>query len=234
MIATRNKILGNLEALACAGRTVLVYGPQGIGKSTILKKLYSRIRAMGRPCGLAIKTETLRDVTEALAHAYPEVKKEFLNQKQVKGYLRAAVERNPGVLLLDHLSSVGNATKGYLRSLYGTGLGVVIAADVENRKDHERVRAYHLAYHEMEIPPLSAKSMRRLLNKEISQLTMPYDLIKKDYMALLKISAGRPGMIVLLAQRLSDPLYWAEGRVKFELLRADVLISFMTQRQKSA
>ena len=186
---------------------------------------------MGCPCGLAIKTETLRDVTEALAHAYPEVKKEFLNQKQVKGYLRAAVEREPGVLLLDHLFSVGNATKGYLRSLRGTGLGVVIAADVEDREDHERVRTYHLAYHEMEIPPLSAKSMHRLFDKEISQLSMPYNLIEKDYLALLKISAGRPGWIILLAQRLTDPLYWAEGRVKFELLRADESIALMLQRQ---
>lgn len=220
----RNEIIIHLEALACAGRTVLIYGPLGIGKSTILKELRSRISAIGCPCGFAIQTRTLRNVTEALALAYPEVKKEFLTQQQIKGRLRSAVEREPGVLLLDHLLGVGNATKGYLRSLRGTGLGVVISADVEDREDLERVRTCHLAYQEMEIPPLSAKYLRRLLDKKIFQLTMPNNLTKKDYLALLKISAGRPGWIILLTQRLTDPRYWTEGRVKLEVLRADVLV----------
>ena len=126
----RDEILDTVEALAFSGETVLVYGPLGIGKTAILGELARRAQRAGRPCGICPRTERLSDVTEALVRCY-STGTGALTQRQRRSRVRLAIERKPGILLLDHLLDVGNAVKGYLRSLHGTGLGVVIAADVE-------------------------------------------------------------------------------------------------------
>jgi hypothetical protein len=138
-----------------------------------------------------------------------------------------AVESNPGVLLLDHLAGGGTALKGFLRSLQGTGLGVLLAADVEDQRDRARARALALAYREVEVPPLSQRHLRLLLDRGLADNHLPHRLADRDRKALLELAAGRPGWLHDMAQRLAAPHYWEGQKVLIELLRCDLSLEVM-------
>ncbi len=223
----RNSLLATLAALAEAGHTVLIHGPWGIGKSALLGELHRRVRACGRPCGLAPNTRSLGDVTSALAGAYPGVPSEGRNQRQLRSALRMAVESNPGVLLLDHLAGGGTALKGFLRSLQGTGLGVVLAADVEDQRDRDAARSLGLAYREVEVPPLAPRHLRSLLASLLATANLPHRLTEIDRKTVLELAAGRPGWVEGIARRLGAPRYWRTDAVLVEILRCDLSLEVM-------
>ena len=225
MLIGRTALLADLSAQVAAGNTVLIHGPWGIGKSALLAELHRSWRARGRPCGLAPQTRVLGDVTLALAEAYPKVTSTGRSQRQLRSALRMAVESNPGVLLLDHVAARGTALKGFLRSLQGTGLGVLLAVDVEDRQDRERVRALALAYREVEVPPLPPRHLRLLLDSGLADI--PHRLADLDRKALLELAAGRPGWVHDMVRRLAAPHYWGGQKVLIELLRCDVSLEVM-------
>jgi hypothetical protein len=207
----RDEILDTIQALALSGETVLVFGPLGIGKTAILGELARRVEQDGRPCAVCPRTERLSDVTQALARCYLLGGGE-LTQRQRRGRAHLAIERHPGILLLDHLLDVGNAVKGYLRSLRGTGLGVVIAVDVENPR-------------EIALPPLPGRYLRGLLAREIEAQQIPNTVSEPDARSLVQIARGRPGWIVRLVATASKPRYWRGNHLLVELLAADVSLA---------
>ncbi len=148
-----------------------------------------------------------------------------LTQRKRRSRVRFAIERKPGILLLDHLLDVGNAVKGYLRSLRGTGLGVVIAVDVEQSRDHARIRARGLAHRELALPRLHGRHQRRLLEREIESHILPHPISDSERDALIQVAQGRPGWIVRLAAAASQARYWRGDRLLIDLLAADVAIA---------
>jgi len=219
----RDDVIASLEGLAGEGQTVLVYGPVGIGKTSVLGDLARRAQRKQRPCAFCPRTEHLADVAAALARAYPDASI-GRSQRQRRSRLRLAVEANPGVLLLDDFIFVGTALKGYLRSLRGSGLGVVIAADVDQARDHARLREHGLAYRELALPPLRAALMRQLLERETARRALPWPLAEEDRDALLHVAQGRPGWIVSLVAAAVEVRYWHESRLAVDVLVADLLI----------
>jgi hypothetical protein len=220
----RDEILDTIQALALGGETVLVFGPLGSGKTAILDELARRVEQPERPCAFCPRTERLSDITQAFARCYL-AGGEALTQRQRRGRVRLAIERHPGILLLDHLLDVGNAVKGYLRSLRGTGLGVVMAVDVEHPRDHARVRARGLAYREIALPPLPGRYMRRLLDREIEAQQIPNRLLEADRHALVQVARRRPGWIVRLIAAAAKAHYWRGDHLLVDLLAADVSLA---------
>jgi hypothetical protein len=148
-----------------------------------------------------------------------------LTQRQRRSRVRLAIEHEPGILVLDHLRDIGSAAKGYLRSLRGTGLGVVLAADVEHPRDHARIRGRGLFHRELALPPLPRRFMRRLLDREIESQRMPNLVSQLDRDSLIQIAQGRPGWIVRLAAAASHVRYWRAGRLLIDLLATDVALA---------
>lgn len=209
----REKLLDQLEREVLRGSTLILLGPLGIGKSSILAALASRLREHNRPCGLALDTRRLGDITAALASAYPDIDASLLTQRRLRSRLRLAVEARPGALLLDHVSAAGTAMKGYLRSLRGTGLGVILAADVENRRDHAAVRALHLTHMEIAVPPLAGSTMAAILKLRLSRKNLPHPPHKDDLQHLLRLAKGNPGRLDMYAELLAETRFWHGGRV---------------------
>jgi Cdc6-like AAA superfamily ATPase len=189
----RRTVVKVLTELMLNGQTVLLYGPMGIGKTAIMEAVGRSVKKQKRPCGFARRTRSLSEMTEALLAAYPNAQRDGRTQRQIRGDLSDAIEDQPGVLLLDHLHDAGTQFKGYLRSLQGTGLGVLLAADVEVPRDHARFRSMRLAYREMEVPPLPSRYMHCILMNSLSEKTLPNSLKDADRSALVKVAHGRPG-----------------------------------------
>ncbi|MBN2224070.1 MAG: ATP-binding protein [Deltaproteobacteria bacterium] len=220
----RKAIVEELVASMLLGQTVLLYGPMGIGKTAILKAVRRAIEKEHRPCGFSTQTRSLSDLTVALLKAYPTVRVENRTQRQIRSALRIAVENNPGVLLLDHLQNAGIQFKWYLRSLRGTGFGVLFAADMEFNRDHRRFRSMNLTYREMEVPPLPNVHMRRILDNTLAEKTLPYPLTAADRSALLRVAHGRPGWIHMIGDLLQKKDCWSNGRVRAKSMQASIMI----------
>jgi len=209
----RKKLLDEVEEGVLHGSTLLLLGPLGIGKTSILRELSVRLRDHGRPCGFSPDTRCLGDITAALASAYPGTDASSLTQRSLRSSLRLAVERQPGALLLDHVTAAGTAMKGFLRSLRGTGLGVVLAADVENRRDHAAARALHLTHMEITVPPLAGSAMATLLNDRLGRCPPPHPMHGDDRRQLLRLAKGNPGRLAVFMELLSEERFWRDGRV---------------------
>jgi len=219
----RRTIVKALTELMLKGQTVLLYGPMGIGKTAIMEAVGRSVKKQNRPCGFARRTRSLSEMTEALLAAYPNAQRDGRTQRQIRGDLSDAIENQPGVLLLDHLHDVSTQFKGYLRSLRGTGLGVLLAADVEVPRDHARFRSMHLAYREMEVPPLPSRYMHRVLMNSLSEQSLPNSLKDADCFALVKVAHGRPGWIPMICELLQRTDYWSRGHVRVASMRISVM-----------
>ena len=192
----REAMVALLVEHVLAGHTVLVYGPWCIGKTALLDEVQRRVAATGRPCALAPHTNGLADITAALARACPDARRDPLTQRHLRTLLRNLIAQRPGALLLDHAAIAGTAVKGYLRSLAGLGLGVVLAVDAENERDHGRARAWGLAYREVAVPRLGGSHMARLLDEYLRAASVAVPLQADDRAALLDAAQGRPGWLV--------------------------------------
>ena len=221
----RKDIVDELTALMLRGRVVLLYGPMGIGKTSILEAVRRTVEKENRPCGFSPQTRSLSDFTAALLRAYPDIDAEGRTPRQLRGALRMAVERNPGVVLLDHLRNAGTQFKGYLASFRGTRLGAVIAADVDVPRDHARFRAMHFTYWEMKVPPLSGQYLRHILADSLAEKSIPYPLTDADRSTLIKAAQGRPGWIIRMADFLQCADYWSDGHAHVESVRAEVMVA---------
>jgi hypothetical protein len=220
----RKRIVETLASLACRGDTVLVYGPLGIGKTAILAAVARKVKASGKPYEVWPKTETFRDVVLGLAETYPEVQVYGWNHRQLRNAFRLAIEAEPGILLLDHFAGVGTAMKGFLRYLRLSGLGILIAAEVEHPRDHARLRDMRLTHCEVEVPPLPAPYLRVLFEDALRRTTLPHPLDEEALVVHIEKARGRPGWIPRILRRLSDPRYWSGGKALADLIEIDVAI----------
>lgn len=225
LLHAREELLRTLRALIAQGSVVLVHGPIGIGKSAILRALASWARASGRRCGFALRTERFEDVAGAIAGAYPETADFTTTQYGPGSDFRRALEMHPGVLLLDDVVEASPPLMGFLRASRGSGLGVVLAVDVEHPREQIPARRSGLVDREIAIPRMHGVALRRILAERLTGLALPNELVDADRSALLVASEGRPGKLVAMLEHLTVRTYWHEGRIRLGPLLADVTVA---------
>jgi energy-coupling factor transporter ATP-binding protein EcfA2 len=218
-LLARERECSRIAELLEEGQVVVLVGPVGVGKSALLRALHRMARRRLVPCALVTETVALRDFTAALAIAYPHVPTSG-GQRLLRARLRAASGAAPGVLLFDDLRRTGSAFKGAIRSVRGTGLGIVLAADVDQPRDRERVRALGLSHHEIELRPLHGHSMRALFQALVGRRELPFSLTSESFRALVGATGGLPGRAVDFADALMDRNAWSGGRPRVEWLQA--------------
>lgn len=210
----REKLLVQLEEAAINGETVLLYGPLGIGKTSVLAELRRRLVKHGLPCGFAPDSRHLGEVTAALVSAYPSIDAQAFSQKRLRSRLRLTVENKPGVLLLDRFETAGTAMKSFLRSLRRTRTAVVLATDVENERDHALTRAQNMTHIEVEVPPLPRSAMAALMDDLLGSTELPHPLHSEDRKSLLRLAQGNPGRLVTFVGLLSSSRFWRGDRTR--------------------
>jgi hypothetical protein len=222
----RRRTLEMLEAGLVPGRTIVLHGPTGAGKSAVLEALESRARVRGIAAGRAANARNVGDLTSALLAAHPGVDRSG-GWPRVRARLREEAEKRRSLILLDHLENIGTAFKHLLFSLRGTRASVVLAADVDHPRDHARVRALGLSHQEIALAPLHPSSMRALLRALLRARALPHRLGPEDFWLLCRIARGLPGRAVWLADALGDPEAWRAGRIRGPWLLREALIATM-------
>ncbi len=97
---------------------------------------------------------------------------------------------------------------------------MLFSVDVDQPRDHAWARGLHLAWREVELPPLDRRHMRCLLERRLIELKRR--LVPEDEDLVLDTALGRPGWIDMIVERLADERYWRDARVRGDLLRLDV------------
>jgi predicted ATPase len=212
-----------------AGSHLILFGPRGAGKSTLLTALQEANRALGVPCGLSRATSGLADVVDALAGAYPSIDIEGLDRRAAKARLRSAADTIPGVLLLDHATTVTSAMLGYLRRLRGGIAGALLVADVDTEREHERLRAWHIGALSVRMPLASDRRLRQMLTSALRGGGLP-ELEPKTARQIAAAARGRIGWLVECIERMRSQEYWRDGRLHLAAICTDTELALRQSR----
>jgi len=205
------------------GEHLVLYGPRGGGKSTLLAGIHARIAREGIPCALSHATAHLDDITRAFERAYPAVDTSLLSRRKARARLRTAADRHEGILLLDHVTDVSTAMIGFLRRLRGGITGVLLAVDVEKQAEGQRLRHRHLGTSTLPMPVTSPRRLKRMFRDSCAkQLTMP--LQPNAERDILRAARGRPGWIAQCTRLIRQQRYWRHKTLLVSVLCLDTEI----------
>ena len=213
-----------LDARLARGEHLVLFGPRGIGKSTLLVELEGRLRDGGTPCARAPATRCLDDITRALEQAYPTVATHAIARRTARARLWNAADLRRGVLLLDHLTQVSDAMVSFLRRLHGGVLGVLSAVDVEVERERRQMQPWRLGATRIRMPRTSNTVLRELLRARCAELGSPVPAPETER-RLLRAARGRPGWVIACAQGLADARYWRGRQLFVALLCTDTEIT---------
>jgi predicted ATPase len=212
-----------------AGSHLILFGPRGVGKSTLLTVLQEDNRAAGAPCGLSQATSGLADIVGALARAYPGIDIDGLSRRVAKARLRSAADRMSGVLLLDHATTVTTAMLGYLRRLRGGIAGALLVADVDTEHERERLRAWHIGALSVRMPLTSDRQLHQMLTAALRAGGFP-ELDPSLAQQIAHAARGRVGWLVDCIARMGEDEYWRDGRLHLAALCTDTEIALRESR----
>jgi predicted ATPase len=212
-----------------AGSHLILFGPRGVGKSTLLAVLQEENHALGAPCGLSHATSGLADIVGALAQAYPDIDIEGLSRRVAKARLRSAADRISGVLLLDHATTVTTAMLGYLRRLRGGIAGALLVADVDTEHERERLRAWRIGALSVRMPLTSDRQLHRMLTAALHDGELP-ELGPSLAQQIAHAARGRVGWLVECIERMHEDEYWRDGRLHLAALCTDTEIALRQSR----
>lgn len=203
------------------GQHVVLWGPRGSGKTTLLHAVLQELGDVR--CALSASTCSLDDITRALERAYIAVPTRGLKRRAARARLWSAADIEPGCLLLDHVTRVPAAMKGWLRRLRGGVMGVVLAVDVDSPRERERLRALKIGSTTFRMPRTTSGTLSRLLTTSWAH-SHRTPLIARARGILVRAARGRPGWVMQCVALASEPRYWHDGQLKTEVLVLDTEI----------
>jgi energy-coupling factor transporter ATP-binding protein EcfA2 len=206
------------------GEHLVLYGPRGIGKTTLLSDLGARLRPKGIPCARSNVTACLDDITRALEEAYPGVDTLQVERRTARARLCKAADLKSGVLLLDHLTDVSNAMVGFLRRLRGGIVGVLAAVDVDVERERQRMTPWRLGALSVRMTRTPAARLRHVFRTRCDELELPR-LRSEMERKIVRAAHGRPGWILRCAELEADPRYWRGEQLFVNLLCTDTEVA---------
>jgi hypothetical protein len=216
-----------LGARLRGGSHLILYGPRGAGKSTLVGELGVQCRAIGTPCGVAPRTLMLPDIVSALVEAYPGTDIQGMGRKAARVRLRLVADSLPGVLLLDHATRMTTAMLGYLRRLRGGIAGTLLVVDVDSPRERERMRDWHAGALSIRMPLMSNRVLHQVLLAATHSLP---EIESRTLRQIVRMARGRIGWIRECTRRLQMHEYWRDDRLHLAVLCMDIELALRETR----
>ena len=202
------------------GEHLVLYGPWGGGKTTVVIELEGRFRQAGIPCGRSELTQSVDDILNALKAAYPSVDTTGLDLLGARARFVEAAISSAGILLLDHVIEVDNLMARFLQRLHRGPIGVLSVVDVEVEEEKRSLRPWRLGTLAVRIPPEPTSRLAELLESYHREHGLPP--LKDEFKAqLLRFAQGRPGWIRACLELEREGHYWQDDQLFISQLCED-------------
>jgi hypothetical protein len=223
----REEELGRLQNQAKIRKPMLVFGPEGVGKSRLLRAFVE-----SQPLALYVaQTRAPREFLLGLLHALhsadPEIgvpdNGDTLTSSSLKGIVHRALDTQPFLMVLDHLDAPSRVVTGMIKDLHYYGRTPVIFA---SRSPHmEDIGA---------LRPLCANKSERLelknwpphialefARREAERIQLRASNLEAILPALVEWSDENPGAILQMMKMAHLPQYRAGDQIKAHVLYLD-------------
>lgn len=220
--------MARLQAQAQKRKSMLVFGPEGVGKTRLL---VSFIKA--HPLALYVsQTRSPRDLMHALVETlHGSGKRELrlpadprsLSTSSLKGVVHRALDSFPFFLVLDHLAGPSRVVTGIIKELNDYGrTPVFFASRTPHMEDigallpmcadrSERVEIKNL-------PPAIALEFAQ---REAASVSLRASNLEGALESVVDWSDGNPGSILRMIQMAQLPRYRMDGQIKTHILYLD-------------
>jgi len=223
----REEELGKLLNQARIRKSLLVYGPEGVGKSRLLRSFVKNQTHALYVGQMRSPREFAFTLLQALHSADEAIKVpgnlSALSTSSLKGVIHRAFDTNPFLMVLDHIDAPSRVVTGMIKDLYYYGRTPVIFA---SRSPHmEDIGA---------LRPLCANKSERLELKNLpSQIALEFALREAEKIelwasnleailpSLVEWSDGNPGAILNMLNMAQLPQYRAGDQIKAHILYVD-------------
>ena len=223
----REEELGRLRNQARIRKSLLVYGPEGVGKSRLL-------RAFVKNQTLALYVGQMRSAREfALTllqalHSADEMIKvpgnlSALSTSSMKGIVHRALDTRPFLMVLDHLVAPSRVVTGMIKDLHYYGrTPVVFASRSPHMEDIGALRPLCANKSErLELKNLSPQIALEFARREAERTELWAANLEAILPSLVEWCDGNPGAILHMLKMAQLPQYRTGDQIKSHILYVD-------------
>jgi hypothetical protein len=223
----REEELGLLRNQAKIRKSMLVYGPEGVGKSRLLQTFVE-----GQPLALYVaQMRSPREFLLALLHALHSADAgiripgniDALSSSSLKGIVNRALDTGPFLMVLDHLDAPSRVVTGMIKDLVYYGRTPLIFA---SRSPHmEDIGALRplcaLKSERIEIENLPQKIALEFAMRNAEKIQLWASNLESILSSIVEWSDGNPGAILHMLKMAQLPQYIVGDQIKSHILYID-------------
>jgi predicted AAA+ superfamily ATPase len=209
----RDQLLEELRWLHCQRKNVLLVGPAGIGKTTLLRTLAETL-----PLTICDETSSLGRLCDCLGNraGWSHEKLRIIARKnRLLRYLRT----HPDPIVLDHVAKTGPRVARFIGHLLDD-LSVWIVCRSDRRRDIGHVWENLYRFVRVEIPPFTEREAAHLIEVAVDSGKIQPDAVR-HCAVLYRICQGSPHILQELITELGARKYNMNSAAGLRLLELD-------------
>lgn len=231
----REEEMTQLQAQAQRRKSMLVFGPEGVGKTRLLLAF-----VQSQPLALYVpQTRSPRDLMLSLIQGFRRLEKRdlhlpadlnALSALSLKGVVRRALSQYPFLLVLDHLAGPSRVVTGIIREFTDYGKRpVFFAARTPHMEDIGTLRPLCADRSErLELRNLAPAVALEFARRQADRAGLWASNLEAALHSLVEWSEGNPGSILRMLKMAEAPPYRMGDQIKAHVLYLD----FRMGRQK--
>lgn len=223
----REEEMGRLQSQAKMRKPLLVFGPEGVGKSRLLRTFVE-----SQPLTLYVEQmQSPRQFLLALLHALQAAgsgievpsKVAALSSSSLKGIVHRALDTRPFLMMLDHLDAPSRVITGMVKDLHYYGrTPLIFASRSPHMEDIGALRALCTNKSErLELKNWPHQIALEFAQREAERIQLQASNLEAILPSLVEWSNGNPGAIIHLIKMAQLPQYRAVEQIKVHTLYVD-------------
>jgi len=235
--------IGRLSLAFGAGDPVLLLGPQGSGKTRLIKEalrshknvlyiawkptLHDLLAAMARALIAAHHADFLRRAALTSGPgADPEAWLAVQTSIHLKGLLWTAVESSSVTMTLDGIAGAGFPAYRFFQRISHTPGMALFAASRDAFSLGALARLFWNPARVLNVPPLPERNAKQLFEVAAGHFKLRHLHLAEFRDKVLESARGNPGQIIEMCRLATQPQYHAGRYIKFSSLRIDTVMKF--------
>ena len=223
----REEEIGRLRNQVKIRKSLLVFGPEGVGKSRLLRTFVEC-----QPLALYVgQTRSPRDLVLTLLHALHSADERIkipgngatLSTSSLKGIVNRALDTQPFLMVLDQLDAPSSVVTGMIKGLHYYGrTPVIFASRSPHMEDIGALRSLCVNKSErLEVKNWPPHIALEFALRDAERLRLSASNLEAVLPSLVEWSEGNPGAILRMLKMAHLPQYRAGDQIKAHILYLD-------------